>query len=248
ARAALLALESGKHVLVEKPFTKNVAEAAGVFARARELGLLAMEAMWTRYLPQSDVARQLLDDGAIGEPQLVLTGFCEDNRSMERMWRKAHGSPLWDMGIYPIALTQMVLGEPTLVSASGRVLDTGVDAESTTLLQYASGARAVFTVSGVVDSPLHAVVAGESGVLEFAAPFIFPSALGRAGKGIGAPVEWWRDESGIERHDALVYQVLAFADYVSRGLLESPLQTHEDSLACLRTASEITRRIGADPY
>ncbi len=248
AQAALLALEAGKHVLVEKPFTKDVAEAERVFARAHEVGRLVMEAMWTRYLPQTDVARQLVESGAIGEPYLALSSFCEDNRSQERMWRKGHGSPLWDMGIYPIAFSQMFLGEPVEVASTGRVLDSGIDTDSTTTLTYATGARAVFAVSGIASSPLEAAVSGPEGVIRFEAPFIFPTAVGFAGPGLGAPTEWWRDESGIIRHEGLVYQVIAFADYVSRGLLESPWQSHEDSLACLRLATEITRQLGADPY
>ena len=246
--AALMALEAGKPVLVEKPFTKNVSEASAVFQRGRELGLLVMEAMWTRYLPQTDVVRQLIAAGAIGEPRFVLTSFCEDNRAVERMWRKPHGSPLWDMGIYPIALCQMFLGEPERVEAGGIVLESGMDAESTTRLSYANGARAAFTVSGIATAPLHAVISGDEGVIEIGAPFVFPTMVGLAGRGIGAPVQWWCDESGIQRHEGLVYQVTAFADYVNRGLVESPLQSHEDSLACLRVAAEITRCLGADPY
>lgn len=246
--AAMLALDAGKPILVEKPFTQNVEEAESIFARARDLGLLAMEAMWTRYLPQMDVARQLLASGAIGEPKLVISDFCQDSRSVARMWRKGHGSPLWDMGIYPIALSQMVLGEPTTVEARGIVLDDGMDAETTAYLTYASGARATITVSGLVDAPLHAVISGEDGVIEFGEPYIFPTAVGFAGKGIDAPMHWWKDESAIRRHEGLAYQATAFADYLARGLLESPLQSHDDSLACLRVAAEITRCLGADPY
>lgn len=248
AACALLALDAGKPVLVEKPFTKNVERAAEVLSRGRQLGLLVMEAMWTRYLPQSDVARQLLESGAIGEPRLVLADFCQDNRAMARMWRKGHGSPLWDMGIYPIALCQWVLGEPSSIEARGVVLDDGMDAETTAYLTYASGARATFTVSGVVDAPHHATVAGEDGVIEFAQPFVFPSGVGLAGKGFDVPMTWWMDNSPIRRHAGLVYQATAFADYVGRGLVESPLQSHDDSLACLRVAAEITRCLGADPY
>ena len=246
ASAAIMALEAGKPVLVEKPFTKSVAQAQAIFDRARDGGLLAMEAMWTRYLPQMDVARQLLASGAIGEPRLVRADFSEDNRSVARLWRKGHGSPLWDMGIYPIALSQMVLGEPASVHARGIVLDTGIDAEVSADLSFTSGARASLTVSGLVDAPLHAVISGEDGVIVFADPYIFPTAVGLAGKGLDAPITWWRDDSGLRRHAALAYQVTAFADYVGRGLLESPLQSHEDSLACLRVAEEITRCLGAD--
>src|SRR5260370_38803566 len=48
---AILALRAGKHVLVEKPFTMNAAEAREIVGVAREHGLFAMEAMWTRFLP-----------------------------------------------------------------------------------------------------------------------------------------------------------------------------------------------------
>lgn len=246
--AAMLAIDAGKHVLIEKPLTQVITQAEAVFARAIERGVLAMEAMWTRYLPQVDVARQLLDAGAIGEPRLVLADFCQDNRKMARMWRKGDGSPLWDMGIYPIALCQMVFGEPTVVDARGILLESGMDAESTSYLTYSNGARAVFTVSGIVDAPHHALIAGEDGVIEFGQPFVLPSSIGLAGKGFNARMDYWTDESGIRGHAGLAYQVNAFADYVGRGLLESPLQTHEDSLACLRVASAITHHLGATTF
>ena len=246
--AAMLAIDAGKPLLMEKPFTQNVAQAEAIFTRARSERLLAMEAMWTRYLPQMDVARQLLADGAIGAPQLVMADFCQDSRNSARMWRKGHGSPLWDMGIYPIALCQMILGEPSAIDARGIVRGDGMDAESSAYLSYASGARAIFTVSGLVDAPLHAVISGQDGVIKFAEPYIFPTAVGLAGKGIDASMDWWTDESDVRGHAGLAYQVTAFADYVAKGLLESPLQNHEDSLACLRVATEVTRCIGADPY
>ena len=242
--AAMLAIDAGKHVLVEKPLTHVITEAEDVFAHARERGILAMEAMWSRYLPQFDVVRQLLEAGAIGEPRLVLADFCQDNRLLARMWLPGDGSPLWDMGIYPIALCQMVFGEPAGVNAHGIMLENGMDAESTTHLIYGGGARATITVSGVVDVPQHASIAGETGVIEFGLPFFVPSSVGLARKGFNAPMDYWFDESGIRGHAGLAYQVTAFADYVGRGLLESPLQTHADSLACLRTASEISRQLG----
>ena len=242
--AAMLAINARKHVLIEKPLTQVIAEAEAIFALARERGVLAMEAMWSRYLPQFDVARQLLEAGAIGEPRLVLADFCQDNRALARMWRPGDGSPLWDMGIYPIALCQMVFGEPIEVESRGVMLDSGMDAESTTCLGYASGARATFTVSGVVDAPQHALIAGEHGVIELGQPFFLPTSVGLAGKGFNAPMDYWYDESSVRGHAGLAYQVTAFADYVGRGLLESPLQSHADSLACLRVAGAITQRLG----
>lgn len=68
---ALLALDHGKHVLVEKPFTLNADEAARIRDRAAEKGLLAMEAMWTRYLPHMVRIREIIAAGTLGEVRVV---------------------------------------------------------------------------------------------------------------------------------------------------------------------------------
>src|SRR5438309_851802 len=72
---AILALRAGKHVLIEKPFTMNAAEARDIVKVARERGLFAMEAMWTRFLPHVAVIRDWLAQGALvprnGEPVRV---------------------------------------------------------------------------------------------------------------------------------------------------------------------------------
>ena len=61
---AMLALDAGKSILVEKPITYFPDQARQIFEKAAANGLLAMEAMWTRYLPQSTILRQLLDSRA----------------------------------------------------------------------------------------------------------------------------------------------------------------------------------------
>ena len=70
---AILALRAGKPVLVEKPFTMNAAEAREVVRVARENGLFAMEAMWTRFLPH------MTDD-----PQLARAGHARRDRHRDR--------------------------------------------------------------------------------------------------------------------------------------------------------------------
>lgn len=72
AENAILALEHGKHVLVEKPFTLTGTEAAAVRDVAARTGLLAMEAMWTRYLPHMIRVRELVASGALGDIRALL--------------------------------------------------------------------------------------------------------------------------------------------------------------------------------
>ena len=65
-RYALEVIAAGKHVLIEKPIATNAADAQEIVDAARAAGVFAMEAMWTRYLPQTDILRQLIADGALG--------------------------------------------------------------------------------------------------------------------------------------------------------------------------------------
>lgn len=71
ADSALLALDAGKHVLIEKPFTLNAFQARTVVERSREKGLLVLEAMWTRLLPHMKRIHQIIAAGVIGEVRSV---------------------------------------------------------------------------------------------------------------------------------------------------------------------------------
>jgi predicted dehydrogenase len=69
---AILALEAGKHVLIEKAVTLDADEAIAIRDIAAGRGLLAMEAMWTRYLPHMVRIRELIADGTLGEVRAVI--------------------------------------------------------------------------------------------------------------------------------------------------------------------------------
>lgn len=92
---AILALRAGKHVLVEKSFTMNATEAREIVRVARENGLFAMEAMWTRFLPHVAVIRDWLARGVIGDVVTVTADhgqwFAEDAGSdcSHRSWAAA---------------------------------------------------------------------------------------------------------------------------------------------------------------
>ncbi|MBK0296401.1 Gfo/Idh/MocA family oxidoreductase, partial [Bacillus sp. S34] len=62
-----LAIGAGKHVLIEKPIALTAGEAQQLVDAASAAGVFAMEALWSRYLPQTSVVRKLLADGALGE-------------------------------------------------------------------------------------------------------------------------------------------------------------------------------------
>lgn len=239
-------LEAGKHLLVEKPITYLASEAEQLLAYARSRGLLAMEAMWTRYLPQANVIDQLVP--SLGAPELLVASFATDNRSIERLWQKGGGGVVHDMGIYPIAIAQQLFGDPTTIEATGQISDLLIDSEAIVQLGYASGARATLIMSMQASLPQTVNASFAKGVLNIHAPFLAPSGITVTDKDFYATGETWLDESEVRGHEGLSYQATAFASYVAAGMLESPVHTHAQVIANIRVAEEIVRQLGAQPF
>ncbi|MFM2024094.1 MAG: hypothetical protein RLZZ56_107 [Actinomycetota bacterium] len=243
---ALQAIAAGKHVLIEKPLTLIPSEAAEIFAAAKAKGVLAMEAMWTRYLPQYDVIRQLIANGTLGEIELVNVSMAQANLDMDRLWKKGHGDPFNDMGIYPISFCQTFLGNPTKITAQGKLNQDGIDEEVSVQLQYANGARAYVLVSGRAAITGIGQVAGTKAKLDVGPEFFIPSKLELRSIDFNSSPTTWTDESPVVGHEGLCYQATALASFLDQGLLESPYESHAESLANLEVCAEVIRLIGAE--
>ena len=110
---SILCLRAGKAVLCEKPFAINAEEAKEMIACAKECRQFLMEAMWTRFLPVMVKVRELLADGAIGEPRMLTAdfGIRKEVDPESRIFNpKLGGGGLLDVGIYTIAMAFMVFG------------------------------------------------------------------------------------------------------------------------------------------
>jgi predicted dehydrogenase len=241
---ALIAINAGKHVLVEKPITFTPDDARTLFAAAKAAGVFIMEAMWNRYLPQASVVRQIIADGLIGTPELMLVDFCQNQTADPRKWTREHGTIMFDMGIYPISFTLEFLGYPETVRAIGSLHESGTEAEATVVMSYSSGARAIFTLSGLTHAPHHATIAGSAGIIEYGTPFVIPSGISLRPTGFNQAGETWIDDLGPVGHQGLSYEATAFAKFVADGLTESPWHPHEQSVQALQLAEEIVRQLG----
>jgi predicted dehydrogenase len=244
ARLAMLSLRAGKSVLVEKPFAMTATEAESVVQVARDSGLFAMEAMWTRYLPQMDVVRQLVSGDGLGD----ITALSADHGQLipRDGWRRqpeSGGGALLDLGIYPFSFASMVLGKPLSMTVTGTVAVNGVDLQSITVLGYQTAANAIVSTSVLARSPMRASLMGTDGLLEVEAPFFMPSSLTLSPSGFGTPGVSWRDSSDIVGHDGLCYQAAALARFVDAGLRESPLQSLEETVQVMSTLDEVRRRL-----
>ena len=245
---AMLALRAGKHVLIEKPITVLPEHAQQIFALAQERGLLAMEAMWTRYLPQSTIIRKLIEDGELGAPQLFTGTFAVDNRHIERLWTKGGGGIVYDMGIYPIAMAQQFMGNPSTIAASGSVDENLMDQESFAVLDYDHGGRSLVTTSGIASVPTTASCSFENGVIVVDEPFFVPSGIRLRDKELYFNEVSWADQTPIRGHEGLSYQATWFANYVAQGRNDSAVHTASDTIANIAVAQEITSQLGASPF
>ncbi len=247
---ALAAIAAGKHVLVEKAFTRNAAEAREVSAAARAAGVFVMEAMWSRYLPHTDVLRQLLDDGALGDVHRVEADFGSraDVGPEHRLLDPAlGGGVLLDLGVYPLAFASFVArhaGAGPLpvaegLQVAGELAVTGVDAQVSVQLAVGGLHASLFTTM-LAETPQTAVVAGSRARVTLGRKFFVPGSLTLT-RG-GESVTW--DENRIGDLDGLAFQAAALARYVAEGRTESPLQPLDETIAILETADAIRAAIG----
>ncbi|MCC8022722.1 MAG: Gfo/Idh/MocA family oxidoreductase, partial [Clostridiales bacterium] len=141
---AKLCLEHGKHVLCEKAFTANAAQAEELIALARERGLFLGEAMWTRFQPFVSKVQAVIADGEIGRVRRVEACFGSPLQRVERCTNPAlAGGALLDIGIYPLTFAAVFLGtEIRSIKSEAVLTEQGVDARSWIDLEMADGATA----------------------------------------------------------------------------------------------------------
>lgn len=171
---SLLCIEAGKAVLCEKPFAMNAADGQGIVDRARAKGVFFMEAMWMRFIPLVQKAREILRSGTIGKPCLLLADFgypIDRDPEGRFLSLKLGGGSLLDRGVYPLSLAWFLLGAPAEVSGQAVIGPTGVDEQSTVVLRYAEGPLAVLTSTMNAYGTNRATIIGTEGQMEMDAPF-----------------------------------------------------------------------------
>lgn len=240
---ALLALEHGKHVLVEKPFTLNAAEAAAIRDKAAEKGLLAMEAMWTRYLPHMVRIREILAAGTLGEIRLVSADHTQkiSTDPAHRLNDLAlGGGALLDLGIYPVSFAVDVLGLPERISALARLSDADSDAEVATMFVHAGGAMSTTVSSSRAAGATSAQIVGAEARIEIDRVWYSPTSFR-----VITPDEKVAEEytSEVEGR-GMQFQALAAERLVADGAISSDILPIDETVAIMGVLDEVRRQIG----
>ncbi|QEO13646.1 Gfo/Idh/MocA family oxidoreductase [Agromyces intestinalis] len=244
AANAEIAIRAGKHVLIEKPFALNAVEAQRIADLAAEHGVLALEAMWTRYLPHMLRIREIIAAGTLGEVRTLIADHTQklsDDPAHRINALELGGGALLDLGIYPISFSWDLFGAPLTIQSTATFKSTGADAQIATVFGYDGGRIAATLSASESKGPNTATVLGTLARIDIDGVWYTPTSF-RVVAADGTVLEEYVSEvTGRGMH----YQAAAAEQLVAAGELDggSILPTAE-SVAIMGTLDEVREQIG----
>jgi len=240
---AILALEAGKHVLIEKAVTLDADEAVAIRDIAAGRGLLAMEAMWTRYLPHMIRIRELIANGALGEVRVVIADHTQ-SLPTEPTHRinalELGGGALLDLGIYPVSFAVDILGPVSSARAAGRLGDTGADTDVAIAATHIGGGVSSLAVTSRGAGPNTASVIGTDARIDIDRVWYTPTSF-RVTATDGTVIEEYRsDVTGR----GMQFQARYAEQLIAEGRTDSDLLPFDQSIAIMRTLDDIRGQLG----
>lgn len=240
---ALQAIAAGKHVLVEKSFTRNATEAREVVNAARQRGVFCMEAMWTRFLPHMVSVRKLIADGAVGDIVQLRADhgqFFPFNAEHRLYNPQLAGGALLDLGIYPVSFAHNILGTPTGITAVGAKTQTGVDGQISMIFNYDGPAQADLSTTLWSRTETSASIAGTEGRIDIAGMFYAPTSFTLT-RLDGTVLTFDKPQA-----HGLHFQAVEVARRIGAGELESPLMPLDETVAIMGVLDEIRGHVGVE--
>ena len=238
----ILALNAGKPVLCEKPFAVNEREAQAMVDAATKNNVALMEAMWARFLPHYSKVREIIASGVLG-PILSIHADHGQRLADQDIPRLVEpdlaGGALLDLGIYPISFAHMILGNPASITSSAIMTNKGVDAQTSMIFTYQSGAQSVLTTTMIEQTPCRAVVAGLHGWLEIDRTFYNPASM-RVVLNDGTVTQYPNSYTG----HGLREQAESFKQLVQSGKVQSEILSWQDTIDIMKTMDAVREQIG----
>jgi xylose dehydrogenase (NAD/NADP) len=187
---SIKSVEAGKHVLCEKPMTRDVNQVEEAFDAADKAGRLLSEAFMYRHNPQTKRVTQLIAQGAIGELRVVRSAFSyslydEDNI---RLRTDVEGGALMDVGCYTVSGSRLVAGEPERVFGEAWYGPSGTDWAFSGTLRFPGNVIGLFHCGTALPEQDELEVIGSEGSLFLDDPWH-----------CNAPVIELRRADGVER-------------------------------------------------
>ena len=165
---SIKAMENGKHVLCEKPLGVNLGQVQQMINASKKHNVFLMEALWSRFIPAIQNAKELVEEGEIGNIGYMHADFAFFGLDRSREGRLLNpalaGGSLLDIGIYPVFLAYLMLGIPDKIEASAKYIETG--AEIQIAMQFTYPAAHALLFSGLSsNSSMEASISGSDGTI-----------------------------------------------------------------------------------
>lgn len=237
----LMCLDQGFAVLCEKPLAVNSTEVKKMLSKAREKGVLLIEAMWTAFLPSIKIVKKTISDGIIGDVEMIRADFgFKAESDPEKRWfnRALGGGSLLDVGIYPAYLSMEILGRPHKIKALASIGPTGVDENCGFLFRYPEGQIASLYSSIIAKTGIDAMINGKKGNIHIHGNFFMPTSVSVIfDNNI-------KDITPAYFGNGYNYEAAEAMKCLENGLIESNLMNHAKSLLLIEILDVIRKECG----
>ncbi|MDA3845754.1 MAG: Gfo/Idh/MocA family oxidoreductase [Vallitaleaceae bacterium] len=238
----IMCLRAKKAILCEKPMAINTKEMKEMIQVAKEEDVFLMEGMWTRFKPTIVELRKLLAGNAIGQIRYMKSDFGymidDDHNPDERILnKKLGGGAVLDVGVYSLAMAQMVFKDQPLSIVSKQIKgDTDVDLQSMAFLEYPNHAAVMMHSAINVNTRSEVYIVGTLGNI------LLPDAW------FGNTMIITLDDGKIETYSFenwgknYTFEIDAVNKAIRDGKKEHEGMTLDDSLAIMEMVDQINNQ------
>ena len=239
AELSIRALENGKHVLCEKPMALSYNDATRMIEASKKYNKFFMEAFWTRFMPSVKEVLEKVNQGIIGDVNYVRAdfNFYADEAAGGRLFdKKLGGGALYDIGVYPLFLSYIMLGSPKEIIAKSIYSKNGIDLQTSMILNYEK-AQTILNASINSKSDIKAVVGGTRGYIQLNAPW-------HAADGYTIVINDEEEEFNFPTlGKGYTYEAIECHRCIKNNQIESQLWSHQNSLDLSKMTEEIKIQI-----
>lgn len=241
---AKLAITYGKAVICEKPMAVALGELEELITLAKEKNVLLMEALWSRFLPQYNMAKQWIAEGKIGTPHLMTAAFSyhapfDPNRQV--FDPNQAGGAIFGVGCYVISAALDLCGGqyPKVVTGAARIGSTGVDEIGTAALLFENGMIANLTFGSRAHAERCAYIYGTEGQIKLD---LFFDCHNITRYNLQDEVV---ETSTDDVPNGFDFEVAHFCDLFLAGKTESDVMSLQDSLNIMRVIDTLRTQYNA---
>lgn len=237
----ILCLNNKKPVVCEKPLALSTASVKRIIASAKANNTFMMEGMWSRFNPAIIKAKEMIDDGQIGQVRHVTAdfGFQKPYDPFSRLYDLSlAGGSILDVGVYPLFLALFLLGRPDSVHASAQLAPTGADESCSVTLKYPGGVMAQLFSSMLVETKKEAVISGTKGMIIIHTPWYKSMSLSLIRNNNEEKIPLPYNGNGFE------FQIAHVNKCIEQGKNESDMMTRDFMILKAEVSDEIIRQAG----